>query len=276
MPRGRGPEPLVHVIALSTTDDVLRAEANAHLVAHPELQVVAEVLIRLRVMALAWWTPEQLRARWGAPVRLGWFAQRADLRQEITTALTGLVAKTARAKSPAFQAELIDAVIQSRDIDVQQFEGAFDPRDLVVYGPVAELWGELMARIPWTRGDDDVPVRLIESLLESLVADKSPVFGIARAPALTPWDLRAAIDPLVWSQLPLDARVAVEEARLRHEQSGALYPRDEVLAATLRSIAAEIPRDALRAVLVAAGRAMGLEGPAHSDVAPSARAGAAR
>src|SRR5262249_20292374 len=149
---------------------------------------------------LPWWTPEQLRARWPAKARLEWFEQRADLRQEITTALTGLMFNTARKKPADFQADLIDTVIDGSDIGAQHFEGAFDPRDLVVCGPVEELWREIVARIPWEE-EASCPEPLIASMLESFLADKSATLGLTRAPLLRAVDLRSAIDSGVWHAL---------------------------------------------------------------------------
>jgi hypothetical protein len=281
--RGRATGPRVHAALASKTDEALREEARAHLARHAPLQVVAEVLIRLRGADLAWWTPEQLRARWGAHARLGWFEQRADLRQEITTALTGLVANTARRKPAAFQADLIDAVIEDSDIGVRHFEGAFDPRDVVVYGPVAEIWDEVIHRVPWEASGADLPPRLIESLLEALVTDRSAPFGLSRTPVLTPWELRDAIDTRVWQQrLPLDVRVVVEEARLGHDERipASFRARDDGPGAALRVIAEAIPLAELRHAFVAAGEAMGFvrkiaSGVVPRDVGTAGRQGAA-
>ena len=281
--RARAPEPLVHAGVASKTDDDLRDEARAHLARHAPLQVVAEVLIRLRGADLAWWTPEQLRARWGAHARLGWFEQRADLRQEITTALTGLVANTARKKPAAFQTDLIDAVIEDSDIGVRHFEGAFDPRDVVVYGPVAEIWNDVIHRIPWEASGADLPPRLVEALLEMLLTDRSAPFGLSRTPVLTPWELRDAIDTRAWQQrLPLDVRVVVEEARLGHDERipASFRARDDGPGAALRAIAEAIPLAELRPAFVAAGEAMGFvrrapSGVVPHDVAQAGRQGAA-
>jgi hypothetical protein len=117
------------------TDAELGAEAGAQLARSPSLQLVAELLGRLREMKLPWWTPQQLRAAYPAAERLSWLASRPDIRQRITTQLTGLAPRAARNKSPAFQAELIDSVVDEGDISVDDFEHAFDPVDLALYGP---------------------------------------------------------------------------------------------------------------------------------------------
>jgi hypothetical protein len=269
----RKPAPLVHDAASASGDAGLRADANAYLATHGTLQVMAEVLIALRIVDAPWWTPEQLRARWPAETRLTWFTQRSDLRQEITTALTGLVFNTARRKSPAFQAELIDSVIEDSDIGAAHFEGAFDPRDLVVYGPIDEIWREIVRAVPW--GDADaVPSSLMATLLEIMLADKSAPFALPRTPILEACDVRSAIDSRVWqTYIPLDIRAAIDDERLARERDGRGTPflaADELALCLPKVIAATIPAAHLRGVFLAAGASMGFaEMPTRSDVAPS-------
>lgn len=52
------PRPFEHQDADRKPDEALRAEARAHLGATPHLQLVAELLGRLRALDLPWWTPE--------------------------------------------------------------------------------------------------------------------------------------------------------------------------------------------------------------------------
>lgn len=251
-------------------DDVLRAEAKAHLEASPALQVMAEILIVLRVAGVSWWAPEQLRARWGTATRMRWFAERPDLRQEITTALTGLVFNTARRKSPEFQAELIESVIEDSDIGAQHFEGAFDPRDVVVYGPVAEYWREIMASAPW---HEEIPghAPLVAAILGSLTAEKSALFGWTRTPLLSAYDVRAAIGARAWQlRLPLDVRVALDHARLAREATRPNEPflaKDELGIVTPKVLSESFGLRDLEPVFQAAGTAMELAlVPTRSDV----------
>ena len=65
------PEPLTHRGA-DRSDERLAAESASHLGRHPSLQLVAELLTRLREMQLPWWTPEHLRKAYGASERMGW------------------------------------------------------------------------------------------------------------------------------------------------------------------------------------------------------------
>src|SRR5262249_31967823 len=103
------PKPLEHQDAERKDDATLKAEARAFIAATPALQLVAELLVKLRTLDLPWWSPDKLRQRWPAQERLRWFRARADLRQGITTQLTGLAKKAARKKSVDFQASLIDS-----------------------------------------------------------------------------------------------------------------------------------------------------------------------
>jgi len=255
------PQPLVHTDP-TKQDDRLGAEASAHLSKHPALQLVAELLTRLREMRFPWWTAEQLRAAYPAAVRLEWLAQRPDLRQRITTGLTGLAAKAARNKSHAFQAELVDSVIDEGDTTVEAFETSFEPTDIAIYGPAIELWHLFRQRMPW---DDDATVHkdLIGWLIGALLADKSSLDGSARTPILGALSVRTAIDGRVWhTRVPLDVRVAIDEARFAHqrERPGEPYGVERDLAITTPAlIAASIPLKDLFPVLDVAAQALGFD-----------------
>src|SRR5258708_24261462 len=103
---------------------------------------MAEALIALRAAGAPWWESAMLGSRWSLCERLRWLEQRPDLRESVTRSLTGLTLREGR-RSVTFQAELIDAVADPR-VDARRIEEAFDPRDVVTYGPVGELWDEMM------------------------------------------------------------------------------------------------------------------------------------
>ncbi len=259
------------------TDAELGAEAGAQLARSPSLQLVAELLGRLREMKLPWWTPQQLRAAYPAAERLGWLASRPDIRQRITTQLTGLAPRAARNKSPVFQAELIDSVVDEGDISVEDFEHAFDPVDLALYGPAAEHWRLFRRRAPW---DDDATAHqdLLGWLMGALLADKSSLDGAARRPLLTPLELRTAIDGRVWhTRIPLHVRVAIDDARFAHgrDRPGEPFGAERDLAiATPALIAASIPLVDLKAVLDVAELRLGFgaaEATARGSREPASR-----
>jgi hypothetical protein len=266
------PPPLLHA-RQGDDDEARRSEARDHLAGWPALQVMAEVLIVLREAGGSWWAPALLCERWPASDRLRWLEQRADLRAEITRSVTGLSLREPRRRTVAFQAELIDAAADPGS-DAARIEAAFDPRDLVVYGPVRELWDEVMRRIPW---DAELPPALVERLLAVLLADRSAVLGTTRPPILSAWRLRTAIDTRAWqSHLPARVRAAVDEARLHKElvEPGTPFSaREELVVVTPAVLAVNLPLRALRPVFSAAARLMGLETPAAAQSQPAPKAG---
>jgi hypothetical protein len=265
------PPPLLH-----TKDggdgDALGQEAKDHLARWPALQVMAEVLIELRAARVSWWDPVHLRARFPLADRLRWLEQRPDLREKIAGSLTKLTLREARSRTTSFQAELIDATLDPVG-DAQRLEDAFDPCDLVVYGPAGELWDEVVGCIPWST---ELQPALVERLLASLLAERSAPLGTTRSPLVSPWQLRTAVDTRAWqSHLPARVRAAVDDARLHKElvEPGAPFSaRDEIEIVTVGVLAASLPLRALRPVFEAATRVMGLERPAppHSQPAPKA------
>lgn len=255
--------PLHHHDAENLADDDLRRESRNHLSRNAHLQVIAELVARLRSLGLSWWTPTFAREAWPARARMRWFAQRPDLRQQITTSLTGLPVNTARRKSAEFQADLIDAAIDDGDVTVDRFEAAFDPSELACYGPAFEFWAQFRDRMPW---EDDSPVhqKLVAWLLKTLLSDRSGTDGnMIRKPILTAWDVRSSIDARVWAtRIPVEIRVAIDEARLRHERSRPREPfqaRHELAIAVPEVITANIPLADLTQIITAAERAMGYE-----------------
>ena len=79
-------------------------------------------------------------------------------------------------------------------------------------------------RMPWNE-ESPVHQRLGAWLLRTLLADRSGIEGMPRKAILTPWEVRAAIDPMVWqTRIPADVRAAVDDARLRQEKSRSREP----------------------------------------------------
>jgi hypothetical protein len=226
---------------------------------------MADVLNALRGAHVVWWAPEVLAERWPTAPTLGWLEQRPDLREALTQALTGLALRGARGRSVAFQAELIEATLDPAET-ARRIADALDPRDLVVYGPVRELWDELMQRVPW---DHEAPPPLVDALVAALVSDRG------RPSLLSPWQLRAAVDPRAWqAHIPARLRATVDEARLHKELVDPAAPftaRDELAIVTPAVLAANLPLQALRPIFVAAGRVLGLEPPAPSHSRPAPR-----
>lgn len=267
---------LRHSETPESTDETRRAEAKKHLGNSPPLQFVAELMTKLRAMRLEWWTNEQTCAMWPALDRMQWFMERPDLRQRIVTNLTGLPANTARTKSPAFQAELLVAVMDAGDLSMRAFDESFDPSDMVVYGPSADFWARFRERMPW---EDASPMHrdLVAWTLRALLSSRSTIEGCMRKPILSPWDVRANIDTRTWNmKVPLDVRVAIDDARLRLERNRPRDPyttRDELTIATPDILAEHVPFADLAPVFSAAERALGFDhGMAERDsMRPSVR-----
>lgn len=253
---------LTHAEVEERDDEALRREARAHLAQNPPLQVVAELITKLRSLELSWWTPTIAREQWSATHRMRWLKQRPDLRQIITSKLTGLPPKAARRFWPDEQAALIDAVVDNGDVEVNALEEAFDPLDMVVYGPADEFWRAFCERMPW---EESSPVhqRLVAWLVRALTADRSAIDGITRKPILSALEVRGAIHSAVWqARIPFDLRVEIDQARIKHERTRPREPftaRHELAIATPEKIAENIPLSDLALIIERAEAAMGFE-----------------
>jgi hypothetical protein len=254
------PKPLPH--GNSDSDETRMGAAAAAYAASPALQLCGELLTELRARTFSWWTPARLRERFPARDRMRWYEARPDLRQQITTQLTGLGAKAARKKDPDFQGDLIDSAIDDGDITVGDFEEAFEPRDLVVYGATGEIWRFFRESMPWS--DSSGPHQeLMAWLLKALVTDKSALDGATRRPILTPWELRTSIPGKAWhTHMPLEIRIAIDDARFKMEKAqpgSAFQVIHELSIATPKVVTGHIPLAELTGVLDAAERAFGLD-----------------
>lgn len=244
------------------SDEKLAQEATSYLAKTPAVQLMTELYTRLREMSFPWWTPEHLRMAYPAIERVKWLAERPDIRQRVTTELTGLAPKAARKKMPDFQASLIDSVIESGDISVEDFESSFSPAEVTAYGPSSDIWRLFRRRMPWD--DDSAPHKdLIGWLLGALLADKSSLDGTSRPPILSALGVRTAIDGRVWhTRIPLDVRVAIDQARFDHLRERPKDPftaAQDLAIATPLIIATHIPLKELTGVLDIAAAALGFE-----------------
>ncbi|HZM43783.1 MAG TPA: hypothetical protein VFC14_03055 [Burkholderiales bacterium] len=267
------PMSLRHPETPGPEDTALAQESRSHVAGNAALQLIAELVSKLRGSRFSWWTPDLLRGTWDATERMGWFAQRPDIRQRITCSLTGLKPKAARNKQPDFQAALIDSVIDAGDVTVDQFENEFDAIELAAYAPVADIWTGFRERMPW---DQDVPPNqeLVAWLIDRLLASSSTIEGMTRKPLLTPHEIRTTIPGKIWhSRIPLEVRVAIDEARFQREREKPGEPYHaihDLELATPAIIAANIPLRDLLCVFEVAEKAMGLP-PSRSATAPAAR-----
>jgi hypothetical protein len=194
-----------------STDNARAAEAETFLAEHLELQYVSTCIDLLRKANVDWFTSEQLRDAFPANVRMQWFAERPDIRQRITTELTGLKAGAARKRSTERQAMDIDDAI-GVDCTVQEFDAAFQPDELAVYGDAGAIFKLLLERFPWETNDPllrELVAMLLDALLEPR-GDKPQIMSHLQMRSALP-------EEHVQERIPLRVRVAVNRARLEHE-----------------------------------------------------------
>jgi hypothetical protein len=253
------------------SDEALAKEAEVHLAKSATLQAMVQILEKQRKMLLqsakedptrqlGWLTLAELRKAFPATMRMQALSSRPDIRQRITTELTGLRPKASRGKNAEFQADLIDSTIDDGDIGLQEFEIAFDLKDLVTYMDVSSFWkffmDESLARI--IEENSSKEKELFAFLLDAFLQSRDPL-----KPILTHLDVRAAIQGEIWQQrIPLGKRVAVDTARLAQERkttSQAFTAKQEIDIVTLEVIV-ELDLSDLVPILRAAGKAMDLEG----------------
>ncbi len=266
---------LVHRDLGEGDDEARQKEARLFFGKSPHLQFLAELYDKLRTTGPTWWTPEQSREAWPAAIRMGWFSQRPDIRQRITTKLTGLAAGAARRFWPDEQATLIDAVLDSGDIPVATFEAVFDAQDIVVYGAPVHIWQRFRERMP-LEDESEENRKFIAWVLRALLADRSSASAPRGKPILDAWEVRGAIDAEAYQQfMPLEVRVAVDQARLKHERSRPREPfhaRHELAIATPERIAAHLPLAEIAPVFLLADRAIERSTPKSETIAPTEQA----
>jgi hypothetical protein len=237
-------------------DDVLAQLAREQLAADPSSQLLCELWTRLRGANRPWWSSEALRVVWPAATRLGWFADRSDVRGRITHQITGLQPRAARLQPVEVQAALIDAVLDAGDVPPTALDDVLDPAEVAVHAPPGEIWDRFVERFPWGSPQPEDRALLL-AIVESLLIERELSSG-ARVQILTPLFLRSAIDSRAWqTHVPLEARAAVDAARLRAEWETRLFDaRQELAIVGLARLVECLPAHEIRPVVDAARRAM--------------------
>lgn len=247
----------------AATDEALAKAANDHLGKNPQLQVLTELLTKLRELKLPWWTPEQRREALTATDRMRLLVQRPDIRARIMMEVCKSPPKFARRGQPDAQASMLDEFL-AEDVSAEDFENAYAPYELVVYGDAAVLFYQFMDAMPF---DNDIEVHqaLIAAFIESCLNDKREHDKKKSPPVLTHWDVRTAIDPDVWQErIPRELRVAVDKARLDLEKAKPhekFYARNELDIVGVGNVTKHIPLKLLTGIVEAAAKKMGLERP---------------
>jgi hypothetical protein len=260
--------PLVHDDA-DQTDEAARRKARAWAAKWPQVQFIGELLAILRSADPTWWSPDLLTTLWPPLTRMRWLAQRADLRQRITTSVTGLGKHAARTKSCEFQAELIESALAEGDVTTTTFDAAFEPLELATYGSLQEIWTQFKDRMPWA-SDTPCNQKVIGQVLRALLAERNPFDAeMMRRPILTACEMREAIDSTVWQTcVPLELRVQMDDARVRWEKARVKEPyhaRHDLQIVTPELIPVHIPLVDLMGIFRAAERSMRFDGDATRD-----------
>lgn len=210
---------LVHHDLGESDDELKEKEARQFFGRSPHLQFIASLYGKLREVSPTWWSPEFRRDAWTASARMRWLVQRPDIRQRVTTRLTGLAAGAARRFFPDEQATLIDAVIDSKDVSLAAFDDCFDPQDLATYGDAIDVWRKLREQMPWDDASEEHQ-RLVAWLVRAVLTERTSPNAARSKPILDAWEVRTAIQPEIFQRfIPIEIRVALDEARLKHEKA---------------------------------------------------------
>ncbi len=213
-------------------------------------QLITLLLQELQDHPKPWWNAASMREEWPTHERLRWIEDNPELRAEITHTLAGLPLFAAQTDI-AFQADLIDRVLESGAITLEDWEGVFTPELTATHGPKATVWREFRDQFPWadpSEDDQDLLVWLLAELLEEREdgAIMSPLY------------IRSAIDVRIWQEcIPVDVRVQVDGRRLRKELEGKHFTcEDELAVVKLERIVEHIPLEHLRGVFDALERVL--------------------
>ena len=103
---------MTSMLTTPRSDEKLALEAAQRLAKLPQLQLVAELLSRLRDMSFPWWTPQQLREVFrGSGVAVREFEHHAHFRERIVAAQVAFVE---RADQPG-----VESVESAHPIDIR-------------------------------------------------------------------------------------------------------------------------------------------------------------
>lgn len=236
-------------------DDVLVARAQERLAKNRECQLLATLIDQLRERNRPWWNARTLKDIWPTATRFQWLEKRPDVRGRLTHQLTGLARIASREADRSFQADLIDRVVEAGDATVEDWERSFQPEEIAVHGPAAEIWQEFRARFPWDAPAPEDKDLLVWLFIELLDEKKE---GSRTTSIMTPLYVRSAIDVRVWQEhIPLEIRVQVDGRRLRKELEGKSFTcRDELAVVKIERIVEHVPAAHLRGVLDALERVL--------------------
>ncbi|MDQ7814361.1 MAG: hypothetical protein RDU25_00950 [Patescibacteria group bacterium] len=244
--------------------EALAKEAEDFLAQHPELQFMVELLTMLRELKLPWWTPTQRRKAYNATQRMRDVADKW-IRQRVTIELTGALTKAALKMTSDLAAANIDLALEEDKSD-EDFENAFKPHELVLYGDAPLFYAQFRQALPWKEGTEvhrELVARLIDLLLKQRAApDRSETKDLQ--PVLTHHKVLSAISRTVWQKrIKPEVLEAVDQLLLEKETENPNgpfpYARYVMSVATSDIITRDIDLNDLIGIFEAAEKAMGFE-----------------
>ncbi len=231
---------------------VLAEEAKAYLAKQPALQFILALLTILRDLKLPWWTPTQRRVAYPEGQRMLDLKDRRIVSVRIIQALTGALPNAALMMEPEFAAKNISLALV-KDRSDEDFENAFEPEELVLYGDAGQFYADFREVMPWEHNSPehkDLAVRLIESILKIGILSHHAVFSAI------PSDIRQAKMPGVQTQI-IDALLKQEK-----ESPDDPYRAVDIMSiATPRIIVDSTDLIDMKGIFEAAEKAMGFEVP---------------
>ncbi len=242
----------------------LAAEAEDFLALHPELQFMVELLTILRELKLTWWTPTQRREAYNAAQRMRAITNKW-VRQRITMQLAGAKTNAALKMSPDKAAENIDLALEA-DVTAEEFEDAFTPAELVLYGNPQLFYAQFRQAMPWIDGSDEHR-RLVAHLIDSFLKPRDELGNPKTKhlqPILTHNQVLSAVPRAVWQKcIKPDVLEKVDQLLLEKEKENPEgpfpYAKYVMSVATSEIITRDIALLDLFGIFEAAEEAMGFK-----------------
>lgn len=251
-----------------TADEmVLAREADDFLTMQPKLQFVVELLTILRELKLPWWTPTKRRQAYPVGVRMQDLKERNAVGARIIHELAGTRPKAAEklARQPVDAAKHLELVLED-DVSDEEFENAFQPVELVLYGDAARFYADFRGAMPWEECSE-AHKKLVAQLIDAFLKPRDELGNPKTKelqPILTPNQVLSAIQRQVWQKrIKPDVLEAVDALLLEKEREnpGGPFPYGKYVMgiATSEVITRDIDLSDLIGIFEAAEKAMGFE-----------------
>ncbi len=254
---------LTHPEHATKDDATLAAEAKKFFNGQSSVQFVAFMLTLLRDKNPTWWQPKALREFYSETQRLRDLTSRVDIRSRIAKVLTNMPEQAARKVSPDFLASYIETVLEADKTDVD-FENAFAPEELALYGDAPAYFFRFMDVFPWDQNTDQNR-EIVNALIQDLLNSRATPENKLAKPILSEWDVLNAIPGIiVMDRLPLKQRAIIFDAIIAQEKGTPreVFHAKQILAAVpLEMFVKYVHLDELREVFVVATKALGFERP---------------